>query len=85
MPLSGARMLVILALIAVASIVLWIPVLGDRLKAEANRLAPKVAPRVFLLGLAVLLAGLVIRMKVLDIIGGCLIGGLALAVLLNEY
>jgi hypothetical protein len=85
LPLSGARIVVILALIAVCSVVLWIPVLGDRLKAEVTRKAPQIAPRIFFLGLAVLVAGLVIHMKVLDVAGGCLIGGLVLATVLNEY
>ncbi len=85
LPLSGARIVVILALIAVCSVILWIPVLGDRLKAEVNRKAPQVAPRIFLAGLAALVTGLVIHNTVLDVIGGCLIGGLVLAVVLNEY
>lgn len=83
--LSGARIVVVLALIAVCSVVLWIPVLGDRLKAEVNRRAPQIAPRIFLLGLAILVTGLVIHVTVLDVIGGCLIGGLVLATVLNEY
>jgi hypothetical protein len=76
---------VIVALIAVFSVVLWIPVLGDFLKAELNRSAPRVFPRIFVAGLAILVTGLVVRMTVLDVIGGCLIGGLLLAVVLNEY
>ena len=85
LPLSGARIVVFVTLIAVGSVVLWLPVLGDRLKAAVNRKAPQVAPRIFVLGVVILVAGLVIHMKVLDVIGGCLIGALVLAAVLNEY
>jgi hypothetical protein len=85
LPLSGAWIVEILALIAVCAVILYLPVLGDRVKAAVNRRAPQMAPRIFFAGLAALVAGLVIHVTVLDMIGGCLIGGLVLAVVLNEY
>ena len=85
LPQSGAWIVVILALIVVCSVFLWLPVLGDRVKAAVNRKAPQLAPRIFVAGLAALVTGLVMHVTVLDMIGGCLIGGLVLAVVLNEY
>jgi hypothetical protein len=85
LPRSSAWIVVILALIVVCSVFLWIPVLADRVKAALNRMAPQLAPRIFVTGLAALVAGLVVHVTVLAVTGGCLIGGLVLAVVLNEY
>jgi hypothetical protein len=72
-------------LVAILLGLLWIPVLGDRLSGFLSRTAPRAAPRMFFLGLGLLAAGLVVRIRVLDIIGACLIGALVLGVILDNY
>ncbi len=74
-----------LVCVAVLIGVLWIPVLGDRLNSFLSKNAPKVAPRMFLVGLGFLLTGLVIHVQVLALAGACLIGVLVLALILDNY
>jgi hypothetical protein len=83
--LTGREVLVLLACVAIACFLLWVPVLGDRLTATLSRNAPKAAPRIFFVGLGFLLAGLVFRVLALDVVGGGLIGLLLLGVLLDNY
>ncbi|HYS33092.1 MAG TPA: hypothetical protein VEM58_12625 [Streptosporangiaceae bacterium] len=64
---------------------LWIPVLGDRLNDVLSKHAPKVAPRMLLVGLGFLLTGLVIGVQVLAVVGACLVGVLVLALILDNY
>ena len=82
---SGRQVIVALACVAVVVVMLWIPVLGDRLTAYLSRVGPKAAPRMFLLGLGALLAGLAFRFGALELVGGCLIGLVLLAVILDNY
>lgn len=81
----GRPYLVILGCIAVVIVLLWIPVLGDRLTGYLSAEAPKVAPKMFLLGLVLLVAGLVIGFGILEIVGGGLMGIVVLAVILDNY
>lgn len=83
--LPGRQVLVVLAVMAVLIVLLWIPVLGDRLVDLLSRNAPKIAPRMFLLGLGILVIGLVVRVRVLDVVGGCLIGAIVLGLILDNY
>lgn len=82
---SGGQVLVVLVLIAVLLVLLWIPVLGDRLTDSLSRRAPRVAPRIFFLGLGLLGAGLAFRVPILDVLGACLIGVLLLGAILDNY
>ncbi len=82
---SGRQAIVALVLVAVLVIVLWIPVWGDRLTAYLSKHGPKVAPRTALVGIGILLTGMVVRVTLLDIVGGCLIGVVLLAVFLDNY
>jgi len=82
---SGRQAIVALVLVAVLVIVLWIPVWGDRLTAYLSKHGPKVMPRMALAGIGVLLTGLVVKVTVLDIVGGCLVGIVLLAVFLDNY
>ncbi|GEM_PF-1863748 len=78
-------MLVVLVCVAVLLGLLWVPVLGDRLYGFLSEKAPKVAPRMFLLGLGLLLTGLVVQAWILECVGACLIGVLVLGMILDNY
>ena len=82
---SSGRILVVLLGMAVMCGLLWLPVLGDRLQDLVSRNAPRFAPRMFALGLGLLVVGLIAGVKALDIAGGCLIGALVLAAILDNY
>lgn len=82
---SGSQILVVLLCIGIVSVLLWIPVLGDRLMAFLSTTGPKVAPRIFLVGSALLVVGLVARVVILDVAGASLIGLLVLGFLLDSY
>jgi hypothetical protein len=84
-PLPGRRILVVLVLVAVLLGLLWVPVLGDRLTSFLSRTGPRVAPRMFFLGLGLLVTGLVIGVRALDIAGACLIGLPLLGLILDKY
>lgn len=83
--LSGRQVLVALVCVAVLFGLLWLPVLGDRLTDLLSKKAPKVAPRIFFLGLGILVTGLVIHVRILDVVGACLIGALVLGAILDNY
>lgn len=83
--LSGGQILGAIVVIAVVGVVLWIPVLWDQLTAFLSMNAPKWAPRMFLAGLALLVAGLTAGVHILAIIGGCTIGALVASLLYDNY
>jgi hypothetical protein len=83
--LSARDILVSLVCMAVVAGLLWLPVLSDRLTATVSKHAPRVFPRMLLLGLALLGLGLVVHVGVLDIVGGCLAGVVVLAVIVDNY
>lgn len=74
-----------LVCMAVVAGVLWVPVLGDRLTATVSKHAPRVFPRMLLLGLALLVLGLVVHVGILDVVGGALAGVVVLAVIVDNY
>jgi len=74
-----------LLVIAVVSVVLWIPVLSDQVMDFLSRNAPRYAPLTFLAGLGLLVVGLVVGVRILDIIGASMIGALALGFLVENY
>lgn len=82
---SDRPIVMILVCMAVLVGLLWVPVLGDRLTYFLSSKAPRVAPRIFVLGLVILVTGLVIRVRVLDIVGASLIGALVLGAILDNY
>ena len=83
--LTGHGILVALVAVAVVAGLLWIPVLGDRLTDTVSKHAPRVFPRMLLLGLALLGLGLVVQVGILEIVGGCLAGVVVLAVIVDNY
>jgi hypothetical protein len=84
-PFTGRQVLVLLGCVVAGIGLLWLPVLGDRLTALVGAKAPRVAPRLFLLGFGLLITGLVAGVRELDVVGGCLIGILVLGVILQTY
>jgi hypothetical protein len=78
LPGTGGLIVGGLAAVVAISIVLWIPVLGDRLTALY-------APKTFLVGLGFLLTGIVAHVEVLVLTGASVIGLLALALIYDNY
>ena len=85
MPGTGGLIVGGLAAIVAISILLWIPVLGDRLTAFVSTNGPRYAPRIFLVGLGILLTGIVAHFEVLVLAGASVIGLLALAFVYDNY
>ena len=80
------RAIVVLGIAGVALFVLLtIPVLGDKLTAFLSAKGSKAAPPTFLIGLAILLAGLGAHARILIIGGAFLIGLVLLGALLDNY
>jgi hypothetical protein len=84
-PFSGRQIALALLVIAVVSVVLWIPVLYDQLMDFLSRNAPRYMPLTFAVGLALLVIGLVAGVRILDIVGASTIGALALGLLVENY
>jgi small-conductance mechanosensitive channel len=82
---SGRQIVLALLVIAVVSVVLWIPVLSDQVMDFLTRNAPRYAPLTFLAGLGLLVIGVVAGIGILDIIGASMIGALALGYLVENY
>jgi len=82
---TGALIIGGLASVAVIIVALWIPVLGDRLTAFVSTNGPKAAPKIFIVGLGLLLTGLVAGVGALVLAGASLIGLLVLALLYDNY
>jgi hypothetical protein len=79
--------LIILALICAAlfAILLAAPVVGDSLFDVFVARAAKVAPAVFLTGLGILLIGIVAKVMIFDVVGGCLAGAVLLGTIVVNY
>lgn len=83
--LSGRNILIAVIVLAVLLIILVIPVIAETLLNSATAVAARVAPRVFLIGLGVLVLGLVARLGILEVAGACLMGGVLLGAILRDY
>jgi hypothetical protein len=82
---SGRQIALALLVIAIVSVILWIPVLSDQVMDFLSRNAPRYMPLTFAAGLGLLVIGLVAGVGILDIIGASLIGALALGYLVENY
>jgi hypothetical protein len=82
---SGRQIALALLVIAVVSVILWIPVLSDQMMDFLTRNAPRYMPLSFAAGLGLLVIGLVAGVRILDIIGASMIGALALGFLVENY
>ena len=85
LPGTGGLIVGGLAAVVAISVLLWIPVLGDRLTAFVSTNGPRYAPKIFLVGLGFLLTGIVAHVDVLILVGASIIGLLALALIYDNY
>ena len=76
---------VALGVIVVASVLLWLPVLGDHLTAFLSKQGNRYGPRTVLIGLVLLIAGLVGQVRILAIIGGVMAGVVIFAAIVDNY
>jgi hypothetical protein len=83
--LSGRQIALALLVIAVVSVVLWIPVLSDHLMDFLSRNASHYVPLTLIAGSGLLVTGVVIGVPILDIIGASMIGALAIGYLIENY
>jgi hypothetical protein len=60
-------------------------VLGEAVSGFFSAVKAKTAATTFFIGVGVLLMGIVIGTRILDIVGACLIGGVLLGVILEYY
>ena len=82
---SGRQIVLALLVIAVASVLLYIPVLSDQVMDFLSRNTPRYAPLTLVAGVGLLVIGLVVGVRILDIIGASMIGALALAFIVENY
>ena len=82
---SFRAVLVVAAVVFVALLLLWLPVLADRFTGYLSKNLPKQAPRILLAGSGILVIGLIAKLVVLDAIGAVMIGGLVLAWIFDNY
>ena len=85
MTISGRMAELVLLALGLALFFLIGPVIGQALMGAFEAQAEKFAPRLFLVGLGVLITGLVIGIQLVAVAGGCLMGAVLLAALLKHY
>lgn len=84
-PFKLGPVIVVLIGIVVFVGLLALPVLWDILFGAFTVAASKIAPGTFLLGLGVLLAGLVLGVGIVELVGACLMGAVVLGVIWVNY
>jgi hypothetical protein len=72
-------------IVTVVVVLLSIPVMSDISTAYMSKKIRRVALRTILIGGAILLLGIALGAEILDILGGCLIGAIVLAAILDNY
>jgi hypothetical protein len=82
---SGRLAMLVLVVLGAALFFLIGPVIYQSLMGAFTAQAAKVAPRVFLIGLGVLVTGLLTGVEVIAIAGGGLMGLVLLGALLEHY
>jgi hypothetical protein len=83
--ISGHLVAILLIGGAAAVVLLALPVLGDVIFGSIEGPAMKSAPAVFAIGLGTLILGLVAGVRVLDLIGACVMGAVALGAFMFHY
>ena len=83
--MSGRLLVVVLICGGVFFVLLTGPVVGDVLLDWASREGAKIGPKVLVVGLSILIAGLAIGLPILVIVGSCLLGALVLGFILDNY
>ncbi len=81
----GREMVLLLIGAAICLGLLVTPVVWGRLSSSFSAAAEKAAPATFLTGLGFLLAGLSMRVLILDGIGTCLMGAVMLGWIMTNY
>jgi hypothetical protein len=84
---SFSRILVVAIFVCVALFIVLLAysVLGEAVFGFFSAVKARTAATTFFIGLGVLLMGIVIGTRVLDIVGACLIGAVLLGVVLEYY
>jgi hypothetical protein len=84
---SFSRILVVAILICVALFIALLAycVLGEALLGFYSTAKAKTAQITFVVGLGVLLIGIVAGVRILDIVGACLVGAVLLGTILENY
>jgi hypothetical protein len=85
MTISGRMAVVVLLALGAALFFLIGPVIGQSLMGAFEAQAERFAPRLFLVGLGVLVTGLIIGIQLVAVAGGCLTGAVLVAALLKHY
>jgi hypothetical protein len=82
---SRILVVAILACVALFIILLAYCVLGEIVSGFFSAVKARTAATTFLVGLGVLLTGIVIGVRIVDIVGACLVGSVLLGVILEYY
>ena len=82
---SFRAVLVLAACVCVAFVLLWLPVLSDRITGYLSKTVPRYAPRILLAGSGILVLGLITRLVILGVVGASMIGALLLAWIFDNY
>ncbi len=85
MTISGRMAVLVLLALGGALFFLIGPVIGQSLMGAFEAQAEKFAPRLFLVGVGVLVTGLIIGIQLVAVVGGGLMGAVLLAALLKHY
>jgi hypothetical protein len=79
------QVIVVGTIIVILLLLTGIPVLFDKVMEVSSRQARKFAGRTFIAGGAVLVIGLILRVTIIDFIGGGLLALVVLGVILDNY
>jgi hypothetical protein len=79
------QVIVVGTIVTILLLLTGLPVLFDKLMEVSSRQARKAAPRTFIAGGVILTIGLILRISVIDLVGGGLMGLVVLAAILDNY
>ena len=85
MAFTGIRILLALAVMAAISVILWLPVINDRLTAMLSRTSKIWAPTMIVIGSVLLAIGLTNHIGKVAIAGGSMVGAVVAAFLYDNY
>jgi hypothetical protein len=77
--------IVVGAIVAMLLLLTGIPVIFDKLMEVSSRGARKVAGRTFIVGGVILAIGVILKVTIIDLIGGGLLGLVVLGAILDNY
>jgi hypothetical protein len=79
------QLLVVGVCVGILLVLLTVPVLWDSLMDVASKQAKRFAPRTFIAGGCILLAGLVVHITIVSLIGGGIMAVVVVAAILDNY